>query len=228
MANSGTQEAEKVQQNHLFQFNNSSSQSARILEAAHKYWQAREYCDLELIIGVQEQSILVHKIILVSFSDYFCGLLNPHMREGKQITVKCAETLQAPAVIKLVEFCYTGQITMDIRSEKIEDLLEAADYLSLKDLCDAISEFLGKNLSDENCFDILKCADHFQLPELRTKAMNHITMNYRQVSLGADFLQLPEMYMIEILQSEKVIVHEDGVMWSPEDQENCVIHSVFK
>ncbi len=58
-----------------------SSQSSKILANLNKQRQEDKYVDLVIIVG--DHRIAVHKCVLLAFSQYFNGLLNPQMKEGE-------------------------------------------------------------------------------------------------------------------------------------------------
>ncbi len=60
---------------------NITETSSKILADLNRQWQQDKYVNLVIIVGCHR--IAAHKCVLSAFSQYFNGLLNPNMKEGK-------------------------------------------------------------------------------------------------------------------------------------------------
>ncbi len=47
----------------------------------------------------------------------------------------------------------------DVNSENVQDLLEATNFLQIKDLNQKCSDFMARNLDSSNCVAVLRLAD---------------------------------------------------------------------
>lgn len=184
------------------------------------------YCDIKLLIRENEDAepITAHKLVLISFSCYFEGLLSSNMKEGSQDEIRI-HNLHAPSVQNLVEFTYTGSIL--ITSDNIEVLLEAANFLAVDSVCQACCKFLEENMNPENCVGIMGCADVYGFMTLHEKAFRFARDNFFQVAQSDEIENLPFENLKQLISSERL--YEGGqIIPMPSVQEKVVLKVVCK
>ena len=85
-------------------------------------------------------------------------------------------------------------------------LLPAANLLQLTDVRDACCDFLKAQLHPSNCLGIRAFADMHICPELLATAQSFAEQHFSEVVPGDEFLQLPNMQVVEMISSDQLTV----------------------
>ena len=113
-----------------------------------------EMCDLELVVG--SRSFRCHRVVLSCASRYFRVMFTSQMRESRSSTVELKD-LDVAAVDALLQFAYTGRLTITIDSAQA--LLHASSFLQFDTVSQACSDFMKQQLHPSNCLEIKKFAE---------------------------------------------------------------------
>ena len=73
--------------------------------------------------------------------------------------------ISADTLRMVVRTLYTGKTEINI--DNVQDLLEASNYLQIKDLNEKCVDFMARNLDISNCVEVLVLADQLSVDRLR-------------------------------------------------------------
>lgn len=114
------------------------------------------------------------------------------------------------ALKQLVEFCYTGRIT--IHEGNIGDVVKAATMLRFTAVADNCIEYYLSILCIANCLDIDEVADAYDLARLKVATHTFIVDNFIDVSRSDGFLELVEKRLSPFLVDNEInVVTEEDV-----------------
>lgn len=106
-----------------------------------------EICDLT--IQVDDESFPVHRIVLVSASNYFYELITGGS-DCVENGVFQLKDVKACTVRQCIEYMYKGEVSVTVDS--MFDILQASELFMLDDLVELCLEFMSANISLGNCF----------------------------------------------------------------------------
>lgn len=164
-----------------------------------------EYSDVTFI--VENQKIPAHRVILASRSSYFRALLYGGLAESTQTEIE----LNVPLVAfkTLLEYIYTGYLSLSqIKEENILDTLGLANQYGFEALEEAISSYLKKKLSLENCCAILDAARLYNLETLTAVCMTFMDRNATNVLAHPSFKNLSQNSVCCLLQRDSFFAQE--------------------
>ena len=178
-----------------------------------EFYRDKKLCDV--VIQVGEETVMCHRIILASCSNYFRGMFMNEMLESMQDKV-LIQGLDSEAVVRLIDFMYTRKIAINV--DNIESLLTAAAMLQIDCVVDACCKFMEQHLHPSNCLemrafaelhgceDFLKAADtytqiHF-LSLMNTDALMKISFeHFLQIISGKHLYVKKEVQVLEAVLS---------------------------
>lgn len=150
-----------------------------------------------------------HKSVLAATCGYFSGLFKPNFADsnGQEHVV---DFVDGPALEKIVQFCYTGEIALD--EKDVGDILRAANLLCFDYIERKCAAYLRRKLNLNNCVPRYMLARHEELGllELKADAFEFICVNFKSFT-EAQLHQVDKELMEEILQSENIQASEDNV-----------------
>jgi hypothetical protein len=190
-----------------------------MLRKMDQYRESGEFCDITLLVGDVE--IKAHKLVLSAFSQFFEGLLKPNMKEGHQERIEIHD-INAEAAQLLIDYAYSGKL--DITADNVQNVLEAADFLSLDSVCDACFTFMQENIEPENCIGVLRCAMVYNASALKVTAVAMALEHFAAVVKGEEIYLAPVGFLREILTSEFLSI----AGFSPGQQERLILETVLK
>ena len=162
-------------------------------------YEAGELCDGEVKLG--QQTYKVSRMVLASASPFFKAAFSGTMREGVQQAVALDASLSATAVEALLKFAHApGPIT--VPEDEVEDLLAAADILSIADAVPLIASQLGTSVTRENCLVRLGLAGRYDLDALAEAALKTIDKHFADVAASEAFRQLPAEELTRLLKAD--------------------------
>jgi len=91
------------------------------------------YCICMLIVG---ERFDVHKVILVSCSDYFRSMFTSGMKESNQREIEL-KGITSKGLEKVIEVIYTSTTTLD--GDDIFDVIGAATHMQVRELVLVVS-----------------------------------------------------------------------------------------
>lgn len=164
-----------------------------------------EYSDVTFI--VENQKIPAHRVILASRSTYFRALLYGGLAESTQSEIQ----LNVPLVAfkTLLEYIYTGYMSLSqIKEEHILDTLGLANQYGFEALEEAISSYLKKKLSLDNCCAILDAARLYNLETLTAVCMTFMDRNASSVLAHQTFKCLSQSSLCSLLERDSFFAQE--------------------
>ena len=110
----------------------------------------------------------------------------------------------------IVEFAYTGSVS--VTEGNVQELLLAADQFNVMDIVQTCCDFLGKQLSPENCIGIFQFTTVIFCYRLQCKAYRYITEHFEQVAFTDEFLQL-NVELKEFLGRDDLSVRKESMVF---------------
>jgi len=138
---------------------------------SEKLFKSKSGSDICFIIAGQE--IKAHKSILTERSPVFAAMFEAGMKE------KVADRINIPAGIspdifnELLRFIYTGRV--QFTKSNAEPLLAASDQYSISSLKSKCEKFFIKQISTENCMEMLALALLHNAPDLKERTADKIS-----------------------------------------------------
>ena len=87
--------------------------------------------------------------------------------------------ISADTLRMVVRTLYTGKTEINI--DNVQDLLEASNYLQIKDLNEKCVDFMARNLDISNCVEVLVLADQLSVDRLLQEAINYIGEHFQKL-----------------------------------------------
>ncbi|XP_048857678.1 kelch-like protein 10 isoform X4 [Brienomyrus brachyistius] len=178
-------------------------------EVFNKLRLAGQLCDVVLTAdGVQFNA---HRVILCGCSSYFQALFASDWSDsGKreyQLPGISPETLR-----QVIEYAYTYSVV--ITADNVENLLAAADYLSVLGIVQRCCDFLHEHLCLDNCVGLVKIGDVYCLNELHQSAFKFLLKNFKEVAITSnEFLELTLEELCDIMERDELNVREEDVVF---------------
>lgn len=111
----------------------------------------------------------------------------------------------------IIDFAYTGSVS--VTEDNVQELLRAADQLSVMGIVKICCDFLGEQLCPENCVGIWQFTNISFFPELRAKAYRYIVDHFEQVVPEEEFLKLNVEELADILDRDDLNVQEEDTVY---------------
>ncbi|KAF1770442.1 hypothetical protein GCK72_002261 [Caenorhabditis remanei] len=165
-------------------------------------------CDVTLVCGWKR--VNAHRVVLSSCSSYFLSMFTSQMSECYMKIPM--EEIEPPTLEALVEFCYTGSISID--DSNVQDILPAAGLLQLHEVQSACCEYLKRQLDPSNCLGIRAFADTHSCKELLSSADEFALKNFSSVIGKEEFLLLTVESLTTIIRSDKLNAASEELVFS--------------
>ncbi|EDO42992.1 predicted protein [Nematostella vectensis] len=163
------------------------------------------FCDV--ILQVEGRHYPVHRCVLAANSPFFYTMFNSGMKESMQQTLQL-QSIKAKAMESILEFFYTQEIVLE--EDELLDLLDAASFLLLPALTDAIIELLSSILSVDNCFSIRMIASKYNAKDLLSNADGFIKGNFVYLSLWSnEFIYLPCEEICNVISGDDIHIEDE-------------------
>ncbi|KAL5248740.1 hypothetical protein ACHWQZ_G017806 [Mnemiopsis leidyi] len=164
-------------------------------------------CDF--VIHAGEREIFAHKIILISTSLCFAGLLDSG---GKFSEVnKYKVDLDGDVVENLIDFTYTG--TIELTLVEVQAMLVAAHQLKFITVIRACIDFLKRHMSAMTCISLRQFSKTIQCDELKLSADLYILQHFREVSNTDDFCKLAYSQVWELISSDNLQAESEDLVF---------------
>ena len=134
---------------------------------------------VDVTIAVANVNIPANRLILSCCSKVFEKMFTSQMMERYEPVVNISADVNAHSVETLVDYVYTGTIT--INDENVLNLLEAADYLQLDDVKRFCIEFLESIVTTDTCFSILVAANLYGIESLQKSVYDTISSKFDDI-----------------------------------------------
>jgi len=166
----------------------------------------KEFSDIE--IHCDEKVFPSHQSILAARSPVFKAMIQNEMMEkqNKKIFIK---DVKPRTVAEMLNFMYTGDISVDEMEEISCDLLRVADMYELDDLKEMCEEKLVCNLSVENSIESLVLGDSHNASKLKKMALDLVTKNMKKIVDTDVYKDLLAQRPALTLEITKVILQEN-------------------
>lgn len=150
--------------------------------------------------------------VLAAASPYFKSMFTGGLYESTQSKITIHD-VDEDSMSVIIDYCYTGKVT--ITEGNVQRLYAAANMLQLEYIRHACADFMTRRLDLSNCAGVLKFADTFDNPELKSKAQAFIAKNFAQLSAsGKELCELDLKQMKEILTLDSLDVDCEGKVCS--------------
>ncbi|XP_034381484.1 kelch repeat and BTB domain-containing protein 11 [Cyclopterus lumpus] len=125
----------------------------------------------DLVIEVGGQKIDAHKAVLAEKSDYFKARLSRDTLKVKGVSYKTMSTL--------IDYVYTSQ--MNVCKGNVVEVITGAKILQIPCAVEAAMDSMSKQITAENCYEILTIAKKQRLSELKETAYGFMSDNFLQI-----------------------------------------------
>lgn len=157
--------------------------SRTVLRKVHSLRCHRKLCDVILRAGGRE--IQTHRAILSACSSYFLAMFTHELLESEQEVVEIKD-MDADILSSLVDFAYTGEITVTV--DNVQEVLSAASLLQISQVQNLCCEFLKNQLDATNCLGIQCFAEANGCSQLTDIINTFARQHFQEVALGSEFL----------------------------------------
>ena len=154
-------------------------------------------------VKVNDKVIPCHKIILAAACPYFAALFNSGMKEVQE-NEACLDHLDKQVVERLVLYFYSGKIAIDWN--KIQEAIDACEFLQLPELKLAFSKYIVEWISSDNCLELYKFADKYNLYQIQMRCKKIMWDQFPEVSKGSEFKSLSLSKLLEFIQDEDMVL----------------------
>lgn len=179
-------------------FFSSVTHSSRVLQGFDQLRLEGSLCDVTLVPGDGEESFRVHRAMMASSSDYFKAMFTGGMKEQDLTCIKL-HGVNRIGLKKIIDFIYTAKLSLNM--DNLQDTLEAASFLQILPVLDFCKEFLIKGVSLENCVEVGRIANTYNLSEVDKYVNNFILEHFHDLLTTGDFLKLPFERLAFVLSS---------------------------
>jgi len=201
----------------------SQEHSLQLVENLRKIYY-EEDCFLHDITLCSKDSgeVRAHKIILAAQSQYFKGMFRNEKKDRIEMNIS-ADTLRM-----VVRTLYTGKTEINI--DNVQDLLEASNYLQIKDLNEKCVDFMARNLDVSNCVEVLVLADQLSVDRLLQEAINYIGEHFQKLfETSEEFKQLPVELFAKCIKSDRIIIYSKyGTVLPAIQREEALVGIIVK
>ncbi|XP_052427723.1 kelch-like protein 31 [Carassius gibelio] len=167
-----------------------------LLEGLGRMRQESFLCDL--IVATKSKSFDVHKVVMVSCSEYIQNILRKDPALKK---IELSE-LSPVGLATVITYAYSGKLTLSLYT--IGSTISAAMLLQIHSLVKMCSEFLMREISVENCMYVVNIADTYSLKETKEAAQKFMRENFIEFSEMEQFLKLTYEQISEFLMDDSL------------------------
>ncbi|CAC5412253.1 KLHL31 [Mytilus coruscus] len=198
--------------------------SDTILNGFEVLWRQNLMCDL--VLTSQTKAFQVHKILLVTCSDYFYDLFVEKKYSAKETDFSDIK----PDVLEgILECMYTGKI--HLTDGNTESVLAAASKLGFFNVKDVCEEFLVSTATLKNCLRMLDIAFRFSLNNLCDTSLEISAKSYKLISRRSRYKELPVDQIMALLKRDDLAADDElevfrcMLMWIDHDRVDRLEHA---
>ncbi|XP_034636894.1 kelch-like protein 13 isoform X7 [Trachemys scripta elegans] len=158
-------------------------------------------CDVTLVPGDGDEVFPVHRAMMASASDYFKAMFTGGMKEQDLMCIKL-HGVNKIGLKKIIDFIYTAKLSLNM--DNLQDTLEAASFLQILPVLDFCKVFLISGVSLENCVEVGRIANTYNLTEVDKYVNNFILKNFPALLSTGEFVKLPFERLAFVLSSNSL------------------------
>ena len=194
--------------------------NVNLLEYANKSRDQGFFCDVTILAG--NQRIFANRLVLSCYSPYLEGFFKFQERNFTTENTIEIETVDGKALKALIDFIYTGSIT--ISKQNVKDLLSGAHYLQMHEVKQFCFDFFCSNATVENSLDVLQIAGLYKNEGLMNEIQQYISINFDKVLQTDDFKEFSNEELISCIsnldrsQAKESWIFQAVVTWTNQDR----------
>ncbi|XP_072482468.1 kelch-like protein 13 isoform X10 [Notamacropus eugenii] len=169
-------------------FFTSNSHSSVVLQGFDQLRVEGLLCDVSLVPGDGDEAFAVHRAMMASASDYFKAMFTGGMKEQDLMCIKL-HGVNKVGLKKIIDFIYTAKLSLNM--DNLQDTLEAASFLQILPVLDFCKVFLISGVSLDNCVEVGRIANTYNLTEVDKYVNNFILKNFPAILHSSEFAKLP-------------------------------------
>ncbi|UJR10431.1 hypothetical protein I4U23_014635 [Adineta vaga] len=196
-----------------------SDYASRTLSKFATYVRQGFLCDIVFICddGQIKRRIVAHRLIISTLSDYF-----RHLFENNKHTEIILNDIDPDIFEKFIFYAYQGHL--EIHSNNVTKILDAAHLFHITEIVDSCCQFLKKQLQPSNCLSLYRFAREHNLQDLMNNIWNYILECFSDIiHHNQEFLKLSSDELKLLLASDDInvqseeIVYEALLLWLDHD-----------
>lgn len=146
----------------------------------------------------------MHRIVLSSNSKH----LKEHFRKNNLTELRVRA--KGDILKEVLNYCYTGEI--ELNEDNATLVFELACIWQLNDLADTCARFLVKNISADNCINILRMHTNNSLRLCNRMAIQYFEKNFMTIAQQENFKSFTAMELKILLESDNLnVTSEEAV-----------------
>uniref|UniRef100_A0A8D0DYP5 BTB domain containing 19 n=1 Tax=Salvator merianae TaxID=96440 RepID=A0A8D0DYP5_SALMN len=162
-----------------------------------------EFSDVTFLVGKKQQKVFAHRCLLSSR----CQALRVMLSQPQEIEAPLVlRHVQPEVFLAVIEYIYTNSVTLN-NLIALEVLTSSMEY-GLGDLRKLCIEFIKDTLSVEQVCEAFQAAVAYELVDLQRHCLAFIENSTQEVVQTRGFLELSELAMQAILQSDRLAIDE--------------------
>ena len=153
--------------------------------------------DKDFFVSCQHTRFPVHKFILISNSEYFCGFFKCLKADQNE----CCVDIPAEYMENIIKYMYFGlEGIRSLSNESQSLLIPFLDFLIVGNtqLHDSIGSMITDVLDNENVFELLLSAHRMKAISMKHMILEYFINNYRQLVESEQMNVLPIEVLIEL------------------------------
>ncbi len=162
-----------------------------------------ELCDVNIQAQNFDRNIPAHRCVLAACSPYFKAMFTSRLSESWQRDVKIAG-VDMDILKVVVSFAYS--VETSIPSDRVLDLLIAADLFQMDSLLEHCSGYLQDKLTPQNVLSTRAYAHLHRCWGLYKSCSEYILTNFRYIVNTNEFLQLSSQELQDIISDDSLRV----------------------
>jgi len=201
----------------------SQEHSLQLVENLRRLYEEEDCFLSDIVLCSKDKGeIRAHKVILATQSEYFKGMFRNEKKDKIEMNIS-ADILRV-----VVKTLYTGKT--DINTDNIQDLLEASNYLQIKELSAKCVDFMARNLDLGNCVGVLRLADQLSIEKLLQEAINFIGDHFQHLFESTVELQkLPVELFAKCIKSDRIVIYSKyGTVLPAIQREEALVGIIVK
>ena len=163
--------------------NSKESYCHGIMQAMNRLRLEGRLCDVSLVVG--DETIAAHRCVLVAGSDYFKSrFIGPFKADTLPQVDLSSITSDVAAVELMLNFLYTGEVTIDRRN--LEPILKVSSFFMISELRDLCTDFMEKNLNLNTCLKYFLLSVDHMIPEIENKIEQTVKSRFHDYLIFED------------------------------------------